>query len=130
MSSITTGTTMVLQYHSVMQKSLMRRIAAVIVACAAGAALLAYPEQKSGEPEWKAKESRLRNVKQLTSGGENAEAYFSFDGKRLVYQSTRDGAECDQMYTMNVDGTDNRRLSSGEGRTTCGFYAPDGRSLI
>lgn len=74
-------------------------------------------------------ESHLANLRQLTFGGENAEAYFSFDGKRLVYQSTREGAECDQMYTMNVDGSDNRRLSSGDGRTTCGYYSPDGRTL-
>jgi Tol biopolymer transport system component len=75
-------------------------------------------------------ETRLANLQQLTFGGENAEAYFSPDGRRLVYQSTRDAASCDQIYTMNVDGSDNHRLSSGEGRTTCGFYEPDGRHLV
>jgi len=43
-------------------------------------------------------EKHLRNVKQLTFGGENAEAYFSADGKKLIFQSTRDGHECDQIY--------------------------------
>ena len=52
-----------------------------------------------------AKEVHLSNVKQLTFGGENAEAYFSFDGQELIFQSTRDGGECDQIYAMRIDGT-------------------------
>src|SRR5262245_64891951 len=47
-----------------------------------------------------AAEPNLQNIKQLTFGGENAEAYFSADGKRLIFQSTRDGYPCDQIYTM------------------------------
>ena len=50
-------------------------------------------------------EKHLRNLKQLTFGGENAEAYFSSDGQKLIFQSTRDGRECDQIYTMNIDGS-------------------------
>ena len=46
------------------------------------------------------------NIKQLTFGGENAEAYFSFDGKRLSFQSTKRRTACDQIYTMNIDGSD------------------------
>ena len=72
-----------------------------------------------------AKEVHLSHVKQLTFGGENAEAYFSFDGQELSFQSTRDGVECDQIYTMRIDGTSLRRISSGEGRTTCSFFTPD-----
>ena len=64
-------------------------------------------------------EKHLRNIKQLTFGGENAEAYFSADGKKLIFQSTRDGRECDQIYTMNVDGSDVKMVSTGDGRTTC-----------
>ncbi len=75
-------------------------------------------------------ERRLRNVTQLTFGGENAEAYFSFDGRRLIFQSTRDGVPCDQMFMMNVDGGDLRRVSNGFGRTTCGYFFPDGRSIV
>src|SRR5262245_43949857 len=63
-------------------------------------------------------EKHLRNVKQLTNAGENAEAYFSFDGKRLSFQSTA-GHGCDQIYTMNIDGTDRKLVSTGKGRTTC-----------
>src|SRR5687767_3138327 len=75
-------------------------------------------------------ERHLRNIRQLTFGGENAEAYFSADGRRIIFQSTRDGAACDQQYTMNADGTNVRRVSSGEGRTTCGFFSPDGRDIV
>ncbi len=49
-------------------------------------------------------ERHLRNLRQLTFGGENAEAYFSFDGAQLVFQSTRDGRLCDQEYVFSPDG--------------------------
>src|SRR5262244_2744017 len=64
-------------------------------------------------------EPHLANIKQLTHGGDNAEAYFSRDGKRLIFQSTRDGRTCDQQYVMNVDGSNVRRVSTGGGKTTC-----------
>ena len=75
-------------------------------------------------------ERRLANIKQLTSGGENAEAYFSPDGRQLIYQ-TNPGAPgtCDQIFTMNADGSNKRPLSKG-GRTTCGYFFPDGKSII
>jgi TolB protein len=75
-------------------------------------------------------ERHLVNVKQLTSGGENAEAYFSPDGRQLIYQ-TNPGTPgtCDQIFTMNVDGSNKRQLSKG-GRTTCGYFFPDGKSII
>ena len=75
-------------------------------------------------------ETHLRNVRQLTSGGENAEAYFSADGSRLIYQSTRADYPCDQIYTMKVDGSDVQRVSTGAGRTTCGYYYPNGRQIL
>ena len=69
-------------------------------------------------------EKHLRNVRQLTFGGSNAEAYFSADGRRLIFQSTRDNLQCDQIFTMNVDGTDQKMVSTGKGRTTCGYIFP------
>ena len=69
-----------------------------------------------------ASEPHLRSIRQLTFGGQNAEAYFSHDGKRLIFQSTRDGRSCDQQYIMNVDGTDVHRVSTGAGKTTCGYF--------
>ena len=58
-------------------------------------------------------ERHLRNIRQLTFGGENAEAYFSPDGTHLIFQSTRDGAACDQIFTMKIDGT---RRAAGQHR--------------
>ncbi|MDQ6827421.1 MAG: hypothetical protein M3081_00970, partial [Gemmatimonadota bacterium] len=70
----------------------------------------------------------LANIRQLTSGGENAEAYFSADGTRLIFQSTRDGRTCDLQYTMGIDGSNLRRVSPNGGKTTCGyFYAGDSK---
>lgn len=75
-------------------------------------------------------EKRLRNLKQLTFGGENAEAYFSADGKQLIFQSTRDGRGCDQIYTMSVDGSNVKMISTGEGRTTCSYFLPGARQVL
>lgn len=75
-------------------------------------------------------EKHFRNLKQLTFGGENAEAYFSSDGRRLIFQSTRDGHSCDQIYSMNIDGSDVKPISNGEGRTTCSYYFPGGKRVL
>ncbi len=73
----------------------------------------------------------LANFRQLTSGGQNAEAYWAPDGKRLVFQSTRDGRECDQIYIMNAaDGSDVRMVSTGKGRTTCAYFMKDNRHIV
>jgi len=75
-------------------------------------------------------EKHLTNIKQLTFGGENAEAYFSFDGKQLIFQSKRDGHPCDRIYRMNIDGTDVHQVSNGEGRTTCSYFFKDGKRVL
>jgi Tol biopolymer transport system component len=75
-------------------------------------------------------EMHLGNIKQLTFGGENAEAYFSADDSQLVFQSTRDSGGCDQIYSMNVDGSSLRMVSTGKGRTTCSYFFPNGRRLL
>ena len=75
-------------------------------------------------------ETHIRNLRQLTFGGENAEAYFSHDGRELIFQSTRDGLACDAIFRMDADGGNVRRVSSGRGMTTCSFIAPDNRSII
>jgi TolB protein len=76
------------------------------------------------------RERHLANIRQLTHGGENAEAYFSPDGSRLIYQATRPDYPCDQIFTMKIDGTDARRVSTGTGRTTCGYFYSNGRHLL
>lgn len=83
-------------------------------------------------------EAHLRNVRQLTFGGNNAEAYWSFDDRHLIFQSDWEKINsqgCDQQYLMRADGkpfddgTAYRLVSTGKGRTTCGYFLPDGRVL-
>src|ERR1043165_9928894 len=87
---------------------------------------VARPQKIDAHP----KEKHLRNIRQLTFGGENAEAYFSFDGQKIIFQSTREPYKCDQIFTMNRDGSNVRLVSTGKGRTTCGYFTPDGKRVI
>jgi TolB protein len=96
--------------------------------CAVMATAWAQPPSSPSTP--KGIERHLKNIRQLTHGGENAEAYFSFDGSRLIFQSTRDGYACDQIYSMKIDGTDLKRVSTGTGRTTCSYFYPGGKEIL
>lgn len=75
-------------------------------------------------------EKHFANIKQLTFGGQNAEAYYSYDGSELIFQSTRDTLGCDAIFRMNSDGTNVRMVSTGKGVSTCSFISPDGKSII
>src|SRR5271165_2414252 len=72
----------------------------------------------------------LANLKQLTFGGQNAEAYWAPDGKRIIFQSTRDKLECDQIFVMNSDGSDQKMISTGKGRTTCSYFLADNKHIL
>ncbi|MFB3825508.1 MAG: TolB family protein [Bryobacteraceae bacterium] len=72
----------------------------------------------------------VANLRQLTKGGQNAEAYWSPDGARLVFQSTRPPYGCDQIFMMNADGSGQRLVSTGKGRTTCAYFLADGKRLL
>ncbi len=83
-------------------------------------------------------EVHLRNIRQLTFGGNNAEAYWSYDNTRLIFQSDYSGLHsqgCDQIFVMNADGSDiapgtrYQLASTGLGRTTCSYFLPDGRVI-
>lgn len=87
---------------------------------------LRYPEEK-----------HLKNVQQLTFGGDNAEAYFSYDDKSLVLQRTHkaSGIECDQIFQGAIpekmgDPFEMTRVSTGTGRTTCAFFLPGDEQII
>ena len=112
----------------------MRRTAitaAATLALCAAAALAARPLPAAAAPPLRdPQEKHFTGVRQLTAGGANAEAYFSADGKRIVFQSTRPPYGCDQIFTMNLDGSDVRLVSTGKGRTTCSFFFPDGRRIV
>ena len=72
----------------------------------------------------------MKNVRMLTDEGENAEAYLSFDNKKLIFQSTHGDYKCDQIFTMNLDGTDKKLVSTGYGRTTCSYFLPGDKEII
>lgn len=77
------------------------------------------------------RETHLAEVRQLTFGGENAEAYWSPDGSELVFQSTRTPYECDQIFRMPIsDPAALTLVSTGQGRTTCGYFTADNERLI
>ncbi|RKY93110.1 MAG: hypothetical protein DRQ01_05440 [Ignavibacteriae bacterium] len=75
-------------------------------------------------------EIHLKNITMLTEDGENAEAYLSFDESKLSFQATFGELECDQIFTMNIDGTDKKMVSTGKGRTTCAYYLPGDDRII
>jgi TolB protein len=81
-------------------------------------------------------EKHFANVQQLTFGGDNAEAYFSFDGKWIIFQRTnpKEGIMCDEMFVGKVPAMgqkfEPRLISSGKGRTTCGAFLKDGKHIV
>jgi len=90
-------------------------------------------------------EHHLKNIRQLTFGRQNAEAYFSFDGTKLIFQSTNnwmkdsfaatlkpaeEGLGCYQMYVMDLEGKTIRLVSTGTGATTCGYFFPGDRRVL
>jgi TolB protein len=96
------------------------------IANVSSADTLHYPEEK-----------HFKNIRQLTFGGDNAEAYFSFDGKWLIFQKTNpaEGIRCDQMYIGKIPTSDAEKftpklVSTGKGRTTCGTFTRDGKHVI
>ncbi|MFQ5704903.1 MAG: TolB family protein [Gemmatimonadales bacterium] len=70
------------------------------------------------------------SLTQLTFAGQNAEAYFSPDGQHLIFQHQAGSGSCDQQFIMNVDGSNLRRVSSGLGRTTCGYFYAAGSRIL
>ncbi len=75
-------------------------------------------------------EKHFTNLRQLTFGGQNAEGYFSFDETKLIFQSTRDEFKCDQMFIMDLATREVHRVSTGKGRTTCGYFFPGDRKIL
>ena len=83
-------------------------------------------------------EPHLANLKQLTFGGDNAEAYFSFDSKKLSFQSNNPqwGLKCDQIFYLIIDEAEDNTtyqplmVSNGQGRTTCSYYMPDNKRIL
>lgn len=126
----------------------MKKSASFILALCAGSYLQAqdiasinnryvHPEEEE-VIQHSSNEKHIQNLRQLTFGGDNAEAYFSADGKKLSFQSNNPawGLNCDQIFWMDVEeAADNRiyqplMVSNGQGRTTCSFYMNDNKRVI
>ncbi|MDQ8153769.1 MAG: hypothetical protein P3B98_03815 [Gemmatimonadota bacterium] len=106
-----------------MRLPLLLAAAAFVGSAAPAVAQLRVFEPNKGE-------GHLANLRQLTNGGENAEAYWSNDGKWITFQSTRDGRTCDEQYVMKTDGTGLKRISDGRGKVTCGWFFPGDTKLF
>ncbi len=76
------------------------------------------------------REVHLDEIRQLTSGGENAEAYWAEDGLKLSFQTTRPPYRCDQIFSLPADGTAPTLLSTGTGKTTCAYFYPDSQRFL
>lgn len=72
----------------------------------------------------------MKNVIQLTFDGDNGEAYFSWDSKKLIFQSNLGGYGCDKIWTMNMDGSDKKMVSPDHGAHTCSFFFPDNKTIV
>lgn len=104
--------------------ALVTALGLVAGACGAGS------ESPAIEHELSEGERFFANLRQLTFGGQNAEAYFSPDGRQLIFQRQEGDSTCDQQYVIDVDGRHLRRVSSGLGRTTCGYFFAGGSRIL
>ncbi|MCP4659097.1 MAG: hypothetical protein GY856_27120 [bacterium] len=106
-------------------------VAALLVLPSLSALLFIHPAAHAEGILHESREVHLADVRQLTFGGENAEAYWSPDGGELIFQATAPPHECDQIFRMRPDKPGERRLvSSGKGRTTCAYFFPDGERIL
>jgi TolB protein len=106
--------------------SFRNKVITTILSYKAIADTILYPE-----------EHHFKNIQQLTFGGDNAEAYFSSDSKYLIFQRTnpKEGLNCDQEFIGKIPAKPGEKfeykmISSGKGRTTCGFFTKDGKHII
>jgi Tol biopolymer transport system component len=76
------------------------------------------------------REKHFGELRMLTDGGENAEAYFSFAGDKLIFQSTRPPFGCDQIFTLHIDTAETSLASTGIGRTTCAYFLPGDEWIV
>jgi len=107
----------------------MKLLAVLLVA----GSMSAYAQDSLRYPE----EKHLKNVRQLTFGADNAEAYWSFDSKMITFQSNNKawGVNCDQIFTISItenlrDGHTPKMISNGEGRTTCSYFMKDNKQIL
>jgi len=128
------------EQRKTMRKTHIARLALLLLLITSSASLVTYSQspisrKTSSESLTVPGEKHLGNMRQLTFGGTNAEAYFSADDKSLIFMHSGAGVPCDQMYTMPVDTPDGKPavpklVSTGKGRTTCGYFFPKGDRIL
>ena len=104
-------------------------LAFVIINFSITVSLFAQTAKPLPDDKYDSRETHLKNIRQITFSGENAEAYLSIDDKMLTFQSRQQGNNCDQIYSMTIEGEHKKLISSGTGRTTCSYYLPNGNIL-
>ena len=109
---------------------LLAGLALTAAAHANGPGVPVPPTAANADSLIRAGETHFAQLWQITFGGENAEAYWSSDGKRLIFQSTRDGYPCDQEFVYDLATGSVRRISNGKGRTTCGYFYDRDRRVL
>ncbi|NTW65483.1 MAG: hypothetical protein HGB21_04080 [Nitrospirae bacterium] len=112
------------------QRTIFWLVAGLLLGCCTGAAPAKKVEFQSRSRDGQLRDRHMNHVKQLTTEGDNGEAYFSADGKKLIFQSNQGGYACDKIWTMNIDGSDKRMVSPDRGAHTCSFFFPDGKRIV
>lgn len=130
-----------------MRRRSTKRHCLLLICLLMGTSPFALAGERSQDPasQIRSSERHLANIRQLTVGRQNAEAYFSFDGTKLIFQSTNDwskdshvttrkpadsGLGCYQMYVMDLESDTVRLVSTGKGATTCGYFFPGDRRVL
>lgn len=72
----------------------------------------------------------VENIRQLTNEGQSGEGYFSPDGKRVIFQAIRGEHPFYQIYIKDLASGQEKRVSTGQGRTTCAFFHPTENKII
>ncbi|HET9481747.1 MAG TPA: hypothetical protein VFP98_08325 [Candidatus Polarisedimenticolia bacterium] len=101
----------------------------MLAMAAALALILAAGSQTQSQPS-RPEGPGLVRIHRLTTEGDGGEPYYSFDGSKIIFQSKRGGAAFDQIFVMNSDGSGQRMVSTGRGRTTCAYFMPDGATFL
>lgn len=97
--------------------------------------LLLAAQSMASWPSWRGiplnpAETNLSDVRQVTFGGQNAEAYWNLDGTKIIYQTRQPEYPDEQVFTMNADGSERRLVSTGKGRCTCSYFLPDMSGIV
>ncbi|HXU88082.1 MAG TPA: Tol-Pal system beta propeller repeat protein TolB [Methylomirabilota bacterium] len=87
---------------------------------------LAFISDRTGSPNLYVMDAEGTSVRQLTSGGFHTQPRWSPKGDAIAY-TARQGVH--DLWLINVDGSNPRRLTGGVGNSQGATWAPSGRHL-